>query len=49
MKEKKTYVPPTVKVIEFNFDTQLLCSSSDNPYWKGCWEESEEGYWKDGN
>lgn len=44
---KKPYTPPSMKVIEFDFTTSLLaCSSNDNPYWNGCWEESEEGYWK---
>lgn len=45
---KKVYEPPKMKVVNIETKQSLLCASSnENPYWGGCWEESEEGYWKE--
>ncbi|MCQ2209694.1 MAG: hypothetical protein MJZ34_05330 [Paludibacteraceae bacterium] len=49
---KKEYVKPKVKVLEFNFKTTLLASSSDspddcgdNPWWCDR-QPSEDEWWK---
>jgi len=43
----KKYEKPEMKVIEMDFQTALLCgSSNDNPYWNGC-HEGWQGSWDD--
>lgn len=43
---KKEYVKPEMKIINMEFETSLLCSSSNNPYWNGC-HEGWQGSWGD--
>lgn len=50
---KKKYIKPEMKIVNVEEETELLCASSDNPYWSGCWgepehDEDENPYWHGG-
>lgn len=51
MKTKKSYIKPTMDIVDADIQTHLLSGSGDNPYWQEGWEgpkpteECANPYW----